>query len=560
MIDCGSKKGLTRPTVMLILSIAFGLSAFSGCRQAASWIDRPQLAAPPGVLAPTAVAGYDTNDDGYVNYLQIFDHNGRKRRLIFDNNYNGAFDQLFILDDLQDTSTHRTLLVLLDGVSYNLIEQLYLDGHFRLFYPPGRVVGGFPTVTDTIYADFFQTPRPLGYEAVYLDPQTGRKAGGPRFYLRGGNEPEWPGRMLYRQPHLYDGLVYLMHDRFSRLELNNSIQAAEDWLQDEDGARLAAIYMVNTDAIGHGLGHESLKDFLRRVDTALEKLVWLSGGKLRLIVMADHGINQNEMRRVKLEDSLEAAGFNLTDSPSDDCDVFIPTFGLVSHVALYTRLPQQVAAASAATAGVELAIYQDQAGRVFVMDGHGGRAEIQRRRVAESNSHAADSKDFVATDGDKSSDHATIDHSTERPDLAWQYRYLAIEGDPLLLLPIIERMHSAGQIAEDGWAWQRAWLEATWDHRWPDPLARLAHAFEGNVRYPSQVLLSLAPKYYHGQSTFDLLASLRGTHGSLHADATTTFVLSNFFQPPAYQRIWQLRDDLKSRLQVQSMLPEAGNR
>ena len=298
--------------------------------------------APAGTIGPEAASGYDTNSDGRIDYLQVVDNHDRIRHLFFDRNHDGQFDYFFDTAQLQDTSQNRTLLVLLDGISFPLVEQLRAEGKFRLFYPPGRLIGGFPTITDTIFADFFQTPRPFGYEAAYYDNQLDGKAGGASFYLRGGNEPVWPHRMLYRQPYLYDGLVYVLPNWAAGRELDYSMKAALEWLNRDDGASLAAIYMVNTDAIGHSLGHEALKDFLRRIDAALEKLVWQSRGKLRIVVLADHGINEGDMKRIDLESAMEDAGFNVTDRLRRANDIHVPSFGLVSHVAIYTRQSEQV--------------------------------------------------------------------------------------------------------------------------------------------------------------------------------------------------------------------------
>ena len=128
-------------------------------------------------------------------------------------------------------------------------------------------------------------------------------------------------------------------------------------------------------------------------------------------------------------------------------------------------------------------------------------------------------------------------------------------GDPLELAQAVEQLKSSRKMDSEGWAAADDWLDATWDHLYPDPLVRIANAFEGNVRHPPDVLLSLEADYYFGNRAFDVFASLRGTHGSLRQCATTTFVLSNFFLPPPYQRTSRFRDDLKTRLARDPLLP-----
>jgi len=506
---------LTRTPVVLTLCLIF--AALAGCSHPAEWISQPDLHTTAGILGPAEVTGYDTNGDRRIDYLQIHNERGIKRRLLFDTAYDGKFDLAVDLNR-DDPGSFRTLFVLLDGISYDLVADLHAEGHFRLFYPPGRIIPGFPTVTDNIYADFFETPRPFGVEALYADRQTRRMGGGYGLYLKGGNERVWPRHMLWRQSYLYDGLVYVLPDWVAVRELDYCMKAAIEWIEKTDEP-YAAVYLVSTDALGHKMGHEYLKQFLTRVDEAFEQLVWRARGRLRLLCMADHALNETEMKRVNLIPELKSAGYRPRDHIESDSDVIVPAFGLVSHVAISTLRPAKVAEAAAKAEGVELAIYPE--GARFVVLGAGIDAP---QAVIETRADGA-------------------------------LRYNDIRGDPLRLQPIVSRMKAAGQIDEGGWASPKAWLDATWNHMFPDPLVRITRAFQGNVENPPDVLLSLAPQYYFGENQFEAFATLRGTHGSLRRCATTTYVLSNFFVPPPYERGTQLRDALKARLGLPTLLP-----
>lgn len=486
----------------------------AGCAHPAAWIAEPHLAVPAGLLGPEEVTGYDTNGDSRIDYLQLHDVNGVKRQFLFDTDHDGRFDETVDLDRLRDGEC-RTLVVLLDGISFELIEQLYAEGHFRLFYQPGRVIPGWPTVTDNIYADFFETPRPFGVEALYADRDTGKMAGGYGFYLKGGNERVWPGRMLWRQGYLYDAIVYGLPDWVAGRELDKTIGAAIRWLETSDDP-YAAIYLVSTDALGHKLGHEKLKAFLLRVDEAIEQLVWRARGRLRVVTLADHALNEAPMKRVAVPKALRRAGFRVTESLQSDRDVLVPDFGLVSHVAITTRCPADVAAVCAEVEGVDLAVYPDEG--AFVVVSRDGLARVE-------------------------------------VDAKGRYRYVVSRGDPLRLQVVVGRLREAGKVDDAGWADRDVWLEATWDHDYPDPLVRIAGAFAGNVVHPPDVLLSLGPEYFFGEDEFDAFATLRGTHGSLHRCATTTYVLTNFLPPPPYQRATGLRDALKRRLGLPTLLP-----
>jgi hypothetical protein len=503
------------PPVSATVAVLVVATCFvAGCSHPAAWISEPDTFVEAGVFGPHAIGTYDVDRDHRTDYVQIYNDQGMKRRLLFDTTGDGQFDETVDLDEQGDGT--RTLIFLLDGISYDLMADLYAKGHFRLFYPPGRIVPGYPTVTDNIYADFFETPRPFGVEALYVDRVTRRMTGGNNFYLAGGNERVWPKHMIWRQAYIYDGIVYALPDWVAGRELDKSVGAVINWYDNTDDP-YGAIYMVSTDALGHKMGHEYLKQFLLRVDTAFEKLMWHSRGKLRIVCLADHALNEMTMKRSPILKALKNAGFTVRDRIEDDRDVAVPDFGLISCAAVYARRPAEVADAMAGVEGVALAIYPSQ--KSFVVVAHDGKATVE-----------ADSQG--------------------------RYRYVADHGDPLRLLPIIAAMREQGTTDADGWASAKAWLDATWDHQYPDPLVRIAHAFEGNVIHPPDVLLDFEPNYYYGEDDFDAFATLRGTHGALHRSATTTYVLSTFFEPPVYQRGTELRDDLKRRLGRDTLLPE----
>lgn len=507
-----SGKDVARIALCLVLVL---LAA--GCSHPAAWLSRPDFYVQPGVVGPGAVAGYDTDRNGRIDYLQVYNDQGVKRRFFFDTTGSGAMDLTVDLDRIDPAQGRpRTLIFLLDGISYELVADLWAEGHFRLFYPPGHVVGGLPTMTDNIYADFFEIPRPFGVEALYVDRQAGRLTGSNLFYLQGGNERGWAEYMLYRQHYLFDGIVYGLPDWVAGRELDKSVEAILAWL-DRTDQPYAVSYVVSTDALGHKLGHAKLKEFLLRFDEALEQIFWRSRGQLRMVTLADHALNQAPMKRVPLVSALKQAGLNLAEQFQGDSDVIIPDFGLVSCAAVSTRQPARVAECLAKVEGVDLAIYPD-AGAFTVLDAD-GQARVE-----------------TGPNG--------------------RYRYVVARGDPLRLLPIIEKMKQQGLLDADGWADAKAWLDATWNHDYPDPLVRIAHAFEGNVINPPDILLSFQSDYYYGEDGFDKWATLCGTHGSLHRCATTTYVLSNFFVPSQYQRSTELRDQLKKLLNRPTLLPD----
>lgn len=545
---------LSRPvsTVLLAAACLFPV----GCRHPASWHDEPAYRA-------ARLTGYDTNNNGRLDYLQGWTADGVKRWLYFAAGSGAeltpeALDAMELPEAgaavpgfervdqarLGEAPEARTLIFLLDGVSYELVEQVYNEGHFRLLHPPGRLIPTFPTMTDVIYAQFFEAVPPLGVQALYIDTEKMEQVGGQLFYLQGGNARQWPEHLLWRQSHFLDALVYVLPEWVSGRELDKSVGAALRWY-DETDEPYACIYAVMIDALGHKLGHEAQKAFLRRVDTAIEKLIWHSGGRLRIVTMADHGLNSRDMKRAKVAEGLEAAGFRVRNKIESPDDVIVPAFGLISYVDIATHRPEAVACAATRIEGVDVAVYRTDDSTTVVHGSGGGKALIERRADGALRYQA------LTTDMDAPYDTPTVPDAANRP--GEPVAVPLVYYDPLDLSEVMARMRREGRMDAEGWATPDAWLEATWNHAYPDPVTRLAEAFDG-MAHPPTVLLSLAPEYYFGAGGFEGFASLQGTHGSLHTSATVSYAMSNFFVPPRYSRTKAFRDELKRRLGRETLL------
>ncbi|MGH9787266.1 MAG: hypothetical protein ACRD4U_01010, partial [Candidatus Acidiferrales bacterium] len=204
-----------------------------------------------------------------------------------------------------------------------------------------------------------------------------------------------------------------------------------------------------------------------------------------------------------LEPALRRAGFRVEGSLKDDRSVVLPQFGLISNAVLYTNPGREAAAAEAAlkAKGVDLAVYRE--GVSLVVVSAKGRARIDRR---------------VSDDG------------------AERFRYLAEAGDPLALNCVAEELIHAGLADVDGFISEDKWLAATANHLYPDPLRRLWRAFDGLIRQPASVIVSLKDGYYTGSIWLNLFAWMQATHGSLRRAQSLGVVLSTtpaLFAPDA---------------------------
>jgi len=111
------------------------------------------------------------------------------------------------------------------------------------------------------------------------------------------------------------------------------------------------------------------------------------------------------------------------------------------------------------------------------------------------------------------------------------YRYRMINGDPLLLEPVLRQMRATGVADSTGSAPDEAWLRATLDGPFIDPLRRITFGMRA-VRNPANLMVSLAPGYHFGDERADMMVSMAGTHGSLRTSSSLAFAMSNKVRIP----------------------------
>ncbi len=111
------------------------------------------------------------------------------------------------------------------------------------------------------------------------------------------------------------------------------------------------------------------------------------------------------------------------------------------------------------------------------------------------------------------------------------YRYVPVEGDPLKLVPVVARLKRQGLADPAGLAPDSAWLVATLDEPYVDPLRRIAHGLR-SVENPADVIVSLAPGYHFGDLAADHIVGMQGTHGSLRTSSSLAFVMSSHTMVP----------------------------
>ncbi|HUU97652.1 MAG TPA: hypothetical protein VM487_18100 [Phycisphaerae bacterium] len=476
----------TRCVAALTAGLPTIVSLWVGCGCAS----QPSFPAPIEVRAETneTVLAFDTDRDQRADFWQYQRPGGRKHALAYAAERSEQPGERIDLDAI-DPAECPHFVIVLDGVPFELVDQLYREGHFRFFHPPAKVICGFPSMTDLALNEFFHTGRCLAYEALYFDRRANRLTDGTAVYLSARNS-RWLEQMDYRCSFWWDAQAYLNPQALFDHEINGIIRTFRSI---EDGERYA--YTVGTAGLGTRGGREAILKYLRTVDRLCEQIVFERRGRVKITLTADHGHNLVENRRISFRKALEGGGYRQAKSLREPRDVVPISYGLVTYTAFYTNDPAGVANCLVGHEDVEFACYPaDDA--VIVCD-RTGHARITKGETG-----------FV---------------------------YDTREADPLKLNPITEQLRRDGRLAADGGIDDESLFSATVDHYYPDPLARIWAAFHESVENPPDLIANLRDGACYGSRFFHaMIGNVASTHGSLNRANSTTFVLTTLGElPPA---------------------------
>ncbi len=437
------------------------------------------------------VYAYDTDHDGVTDYWQYRPDDGRKTALAWLDHATGRPGPRLELDAITaDACPHY--IIVLDGVPFEIVEQLYREGHFRLFRPPSRVICCYPAMTDLALSQFFHSEPCDGYEAVYYDRVAGKVRGGTADYLSGKAAP-WLSRVDYRCSMWLDGQSYLDPQSLFEHELRGFVNTLR---RHETGQ--AVVYSVGSAGLGTRGGRDAIAAYLRTIDRLCEQIVYERRGRVKITVTADHGHNLVHNERVSFRETLAQGGYHVTKALHHQNDVVEIAYGLVTYAAFYTDDKPGVARCLLEHEAVAFTCYAD--GDAVVVCDRDGTARITK---AEGG-----------------------------------YVYDAHAGDPLKLAGIIAKLRSAGKVSPAGVIDEPAMFAATVEHEYPDPLDRLWFAFHGLVRDPADVIANLRDGWCHGSKFFYTMigGDVASTHGSLNRINSTTFVMTMLGDLPSAMR------------------------
>lgn len=442
---------------------------------------------------------YDLDGDGDGDFAELLAADGRIAALRYDLTAAGRPGETVELGGI-DPAEQRDLVILLDSVPHEVVDALWRHGRLRYFPPPARVISPFPVMTDVCFAAFFGVVPP-GVESEYY---TGSKlTSGVSTYLGEGNTP-WLDFVDYRMRPLGHALAYSESAPWFSHELR---RIQENFLASD--APVYVGYCVGTSALGSQFGRNGHLAAMIEVDRMCQYIMYATRGRARITLMSDHGHNLVQSGHAALTETLQAVGYELSETLDSPQDVVVPQFGVVTCAAIHTRQPSRVARDVVGMEGIDLVAYRD--GEQVVVLGPDTEARIVHR------------------------------HDNGGPV---RYAYVPEIGDPLQLLPTLASMREAGRLDEAGFADSGAWFEATQDHPYPDAVHRLWRAFDGIVRNTPDVLVAIRDGWHVGSMTFAEFRKMHATHGNLGRLSSTAFCMTTAGPLPEVQRMEDLREAL----------------
>lgn len=461
---------------------------------------KPRLAPMPREMAgvdATKVRAFDFNGDGRYEYREILDASGVVRYQEFDRDGDGTFEDVVDRATLDPNKTQHVFL-LLDGVPYSLIDEMWREGHFRLFSRPGQMVSTFPSLTDPAYYRVFHCGVPYGYEAEFYDRSKGHKIGGTSFYLSGKNEG-WVCGTDHRINFIEDAVMYLWPAGVFKREM----ASCQKIYQKKRGDDRIVLYFLSTDGICHMFPWDKAKAQLAMFDRWIEQMAYEAHGRIHFTMFADHGNNFAGCRYLDLGKILAKSGLHVGDKLRRSGDVVAPRFGLINFgsVFCYSRQEQTKA----------MDVLKQQEGVDAVACRADGGVRVANR------------------DGTALIRHEQVGQESF-------YTYEPIEGDPLGLASVLADLRAKGCVRDDGFISDDDWFKATEAGPQPYAVPRLYGAMYVDVINTADIVVSLADGYYYGDPAMDKWVKLGGTHGGLSRASTVSFLMSTAFVAPAYVR------------------------
>ncbi|GAB1344859.1 hypothetical protein [Gemmatimonas sp.] len=425
----------------------------------------------------------------------------------------------------------RRMVLALDGVDYRDVLDARQRGRFAAFHPPARLVSTFPSISDIAWHAILGVQPPAGYQRVYYSTRQKAVLGDALSSIR---PIEYEERMDYAFDTKFHHLgAYLMSWPVARREVDADVEHVLRTRNRET----VYLYNVGPDALQHTRGDVAryLDHLSERLDTLQARYGRRTGRTLEMVLLSDHGHNRaRDAAFIPISESLAAHGFEVARKLAAPNHVAFSVDGVTTGFGVFCDPDsvERVAALLTAVEGVELVTARVGNTRFRIqaraLDGSVQLAHLDWRPATPAHGNAA--------------------------QVAARFRYETERGDPLVALPIIERMREAGALDAEGFASEEAWAAHSSMAKYPAAVVRIVHGHVHATRNPAPILVSVLDSHRVGLgmvSVANRLRPLGGTHGALGETNALGVVLSNGVAPHD-DVAWRVReqfggfDDLKT--------------
>ena len=455
----------------------------------------------------------DSNSDGAIDTWRLdLSQDGQVDIAELDTDGDGRIDRLQVSHpkvEVIDVSgreprvDRRKLAVCLDGVPFEDMAALWDQGYFREFARPGKLISSFPSLSDVALTELLQTGKVPGYENLYFDTQSNQIAGGATSTVSKVRMP-YLDALDYDEPGIFKGLAYLIPIRIYHADLG---RFRKRYAASQLPAYVA--HICSTDSVCHVLSREQFLKLMLEVDRLLREIYIQQRGQMDFVVFSDHGNSHVQNRRIDLDGFLARHGFRVGSAIRGENSVVIPAFGLVGALPVYSQ-PQNTPKLARLLASHEAADFT-----VYL--------EAERIQICSSRGSAV----------------------IEAKESGGFLKYATVDGDPLQLKAVMQRMLEQRQLDAEGFGSTDNWLAATATHEYADAVNAIYHGMTNHVSNRANLLVSLKDGYHYGSPFFDWLVTMSSTHGNLRSTSMTGFFMRNSPMPDAVLPARELLKDFR---------------
>lgn len=400
------------------------------------------------------------------------------------------------IDSEKERANRLCLIFALDGVPYEVVEDLYKQGYFKGFYPPGQLISTYPSLTRPAFSKMLIGGKPYGYERLYFDTGKNERLGNTlaqKIFTTNENAKDYNPKLHFLGFPGY--IAYVFPDQFTQTAIDTFKQRLLEFKGNEFIA-----YMGFSDAIAHVQGRYAQAEYLKMISHILDEVRNELGIPLDVVLFSDHGNNFKQNTRVDLAAELEKAGLNDAEQLKGPDDFVLMRNGFVSIAAIYCfpDRAEYISEILSRVDGVDFSTYTNN-GSILV-NGKNTTARIRRRGSS--------------------------------------FEYKPINGDPLLLSEIIKNLRIKKRSSDQTFFNMEDWWRVTKNHIYPNPLERIWQGHFDLVQFPSTIIVSFKDGYAFGPAIFNqqIIAGRKSTHGALLASHSYGFLMTDFKTVNTYNR------------------------